>query len=566
MGSFSDSLAMGLTDSSENRMIHYILCSVIEFQSKAREAINVSDDKKHTKPSGLSSGIGLVTGGTLAATGGGMAANVTKGLVVGAIRTKEQCIEHKKAKKLEKFFEGFDHEDEFEKWRDFLVDIFADIFINYNIQFIHLLQDLTDSWSKAMKKLAKDSVYRVFDQLSKEDPQSLTKELVLKCFVHGDSQRKYSNVVFGKTDVGGQIKIKEADFRTADLFTKPALTHELRKQKKNNPYFYRYPFLHEQPDRQPQQTFTQSSFDKYELLLQRKDCVVQQVKIKMQKPLHQIQEILETEGKQLREDIAQVVDEMSKKIEDDRTSKAFSKEQAKNLIYSQLGMDALLEHIDFDITNVSHKAITHHDMDSKLVSGFNDYAKAATAAVDSSTDDKLVSEVQVSYSIFEQIYSFSIKKKILLKNDRDDELLKKCIKIGRTKELPIKQEELIDELRFEYQPQIEIGSFGVGMVMEASTRCISDKKQPKSKLIKVATKINAKFFHEQLNAYLDGNHDLSLSNDEAENLTDKYAFKSKFTRRGDTGLDDARQLALFPELQGQTNEKSGASQNHQSVS
>ena len=55
-------------------------------------------------------------------------------------------------------FEGLDENDEnLQTSRKIFIETYVEFFINRNLQFLHLLQDLEDSWENAMVKLAKDA-------------------------------------------------------------------------------------------------------------------------------------------------------------------------------------------------------------------------------------------------------------------------------------------------------------------------------------------------------------------------------------------------------------------------
>ena len=72
--------------------------------------------------------------------------------------------EHNQAKRLHKaLFEGF--EENLQELRKILTEAYAEVFINQNLQFFHILQDLEDSWENAMRKLALDAKCRLFNYL-----------------------------------------------------------------------------------------------------------------------------------------------------------------------------------------------------------------------------------------------------------------------------------------------------------------------------------------------------------------------------------------------------------------
>ena len=111
-----------------------------------------------------------------------------------------------------------------------LLEVFADIFLNYNVQFCHLLKKPKRPGERAMKKMAKDSVHRIFDQLANEEFEIFDKELIIDCFLKGKSKgsffdkirNKLPKVLSGKS-LGGKLKHSESknNFSTQDLFEIP---------------------------------------------------------------------------------------------------------------------------------------------------------------------------------------------------------------------------------------------------------------------------------------------------------------------------------------------------------
>ena len=76
-----------------------------------------------------------------------------------------------------------------------------------------------------MSKVAEDVVHRIFDYIPKESPdQKLDKELLIKCFLKGQSSSKASSIILKqKLHPGRQIYVKQSDkpFLTSDLFENP---------------------------------------------------------------------------------------------------------------------------------------------------------------------------------------------------------------------------------------------------------------------------------------------------------------------------------------------------------
>ena len=93
-------------------------------------------------------------------------------IFIGIIDKVDESSQHSKSKIIEKFLAGFDPEDS--NWLKFLAEVFFDVFCSYNYQFITLLKNPIDAWSKAMWKLASDAITRIFNGLSNIDHQGVT--------------------------------------------------------------------------------------------------------------------------------------------------------------------------------------------------------------------------------------------------------------------------------------------------------------------------------------------------------------------------------------------------------
>ena len=152
--------------------------------------------------------------------------------ISGIIDKVETSNQHSQSKKIEKFLSGFDPEDP--KWLNFLASVFFDIFINFNYQFVNLLKSPVDSWSKVMWKLAADVVYRMFDGLANiEEHQNLTKDLIIKCVLMGQSNTtNYFTAAVKRTKhLGKQIKVKkgteEKNLSASKLIERPQVLYKL---------------------------------------------------------------------------------------------------------------------------------------------------------------------------------------------------------------------------------------------------------------------------------------------------------------------------------------------------
>ena len=99
--------------------------------------------------------------------------------------------EHSKSKIIEHFLSGFKPDDS--DWIKFLADVFFDIFCNYNFQMIWLLKHPVDAWSKAMWKMASETVARIFNVMPmiEDEEKTLKKDHLIQCFLLGKSDTKH---------------------------------------------------------------------------------------------------------------------------------------------------------------------------------------------------------------------------------------------------------------------------------------------------------------------------------------------------------------------------------------
>ena len=170
---------------------------------------------------------------------------------VGAIEMKKQ---HGSAKNLHIITGNFDETDP--KSYKQVMSAFGEIFIHFNLQFVHLLDALDFHWSKAMYKLALDSVIKIFNgfkeiQENNEDvPLDFSEEFIIKCFLKGDSKGgvfdKVKSKLLGES-LGGKLT---DDFFTQDLFEMPLVKAKNNKfygsySDDQNKFLYRHKFDHE---------------------------------------------------------------------------------------------------------------------------------------------------------------------------------------------------------------------------------------------------------------------------------------------------------------------------------
>ena len=99
-----------------------------------------------------------------------------------------------------------------------------------HFQFVTLLKDPVDSWTKAMAKIAEDAVHRMFDYLPMVDSSKrLDKELLLECLVRGKSSSKFlAEIKNKKRAPGRQIHVKQSKdpYLTSDLFELPLVVQD----------------------------------------------------------------------------------------------------------------------------------------------------------------------------------------------------------------------------------------------------------------------------------------------------------------------------------------------------
>ena len=122
-------------DTMMNRFHKFVLYGTIQFNHRAATEILISTDKNNAKNCKSAKYIGKfveasVSGGALL-SGAGPASKAIgnfSGQVVGEIvNTLDKNKQHKASKKIEKFLEGFDPEDE--QWIQFTLNFFCEIFM-----------------------------------------------------------------------------------------------------------------------------------------------------------------------------------------------------------------------------------------------------------------------------------------------------------------------------------------------------------------------------------------------------------------------------------------------------
>ena len=145
---------MSKKDTIEGRVKYFVKKATDFSIEEAKRIIQVSLNKSAAK------GVNTTTVDGVASAAAGIP--WAKGFIKSAqmlAENRSKANEHKLAKVLHKgLFEGLDENDEnLQTWRKIFIETYVEFFINRNLQFFHLLQDLEDSWENAMKKLALDA-------------------------------------------------------------------------------------------------------------------------------------------------------------------------------------------------------------------------------------------------------------------------------------------------------------------------------------------------------------------------------------------------------------------------
>ena len=126
--------------------------------------------------------------------------------------------------------------EEFEKYN---IQIFS-----YNVQILQLLKSPKDAWTRVVRKLANDVVYRIFNYFKNEEistEERLTKKLFLNSFQRGKSTpRKIKGMTnWGETHVGREILIINNNEETEKVSTSDLFNHPIPFDIRDNKYFCR---------------------------------------------------------------------------------------------------------------------------------------------------------------------------------------------------------------------------------------------------------------------------------------------------------------------------------------
>ena len=113
---------------------------------------------------------------------------------------------------------------------------------SYNVQILQLLKSPKDAWTRVVRKVANDVVYRIFNHFKYEEISAearLTKKLFLTCFQKGKSTpRKIKGVTnWGETHVGREILLKTNNDGTEKVSTSNLFNQPIPVAIRDNQYF-----------------------------------------------------------------------------------------------------------------------------------------------------------------------------------------------------------------------------------------------------------------------------------------------------------------------------------------
>ena len=145
---------MSKKDTIEGRVKYFVKKATDFSIEEAKSIIQVSLNKSAAKGVNTTTVDGIASAAAVFPFAKGL---IKSGQILAENRSKAN--EHNLAKVLHKgLFEGLDENDEnLQTLRKIFIESYVEFFINRNLQFLHLLQDLEDSWENAMVKLAKDA-------------------------------------------------------------------------------------------------------------------------------------------------------------------------------------------------------------------------------------------------------------------------------------------------------------------------------------------------------------------------------------------------------------------------
>ena len=253
---------------SENKLFTYLKHGFNLFTVTAETINSVALDKNSAsakKSEKISSGletIGTVGGlvaellGGLGGSAIGKGAGSFVGKVVKQVGGKiEASKEHVSAKDLHRITARFDPKKS--EWYNPVVEALYEIFQCYNVQFQFLLEDekLEVHLEKAIYKIAKDTIHKIFDGfkqcLQKKEnniPQNLSKNFIIECFQAGDSKGNFIDEKRRKKGFTLFGNVTTQKFFERPFIREPGFVYSLdfnKSDDKIKTYLYRYPFENE---------------------------------------------------------------------------------------------------------------------------------------------------------------------------------------------------------------------------------------------------------------------------------------------------------------------------------
>ena len=196
----------------------------------------------------------------------------------------EKYMTKKVCKRVYQFFPNY--RGDANKWRNIFVPVLTETFINLNVVFCVLLDDLIDGVEKAMDKLAKDIVNRIFNHLETVSKiVDFDAELMRRAILKGKSEKAMPGKHYG----GGEIKIRQKTrtkkYKTGSLHSKCDVLFlqdglVATNSDPVNKYLYRYSFNGEEL---PKETTSRSEYppndpqDQFDNLTRRKSEIIEHI-------------------------------------------------------------------------------------------------------------------------------------------------------------------------------------------------------------------------------------------------------------------------------------------------
>lgn len=192
-GDTNESRDVGVNSSADKRIKLFVTNALKELDKRINQTINIAMGDE-APPVGQA---GRVFGGVAAATKGVPGAGPFTAVANGCFgifakkRNKEVC------KRVYQFFPSY--REDANKWRNIFVPVLTETFINYNVIFCVLLEDPIDGVEKAMDKLAKDIVNRIFNHLETVSKiVEFDAELMRRAILKGKSEKAMPGKHYGQ--------------------------------------------------------------------------------------------------------------------------------------------------------------------------------------------------------------------------------------------------------------------------------------------------------------------------------------------------------------------------------